>query len=144
MWALLAISASAVWGLTYVLGEQIYKKISVITSLSLATFISGFVMLAVAYATGYLKKDFITLTTDRRILGLSIAEAICLMLAELLIGFSIANKNATLAGLIEISYPLFIAIFAYLIFKESQVTFSTIIGGLLIFSGVFVIYSFNH
>ena len=111
MWVLLAISASAVWGLTYVLGEQIYKKISVITSLSLATFISGFVMLLIAHMAGYLKKDLVTLTTDNRVLGLSIAEAICLMAAELLIGFSIASKNATLAGLIEISYPIFIAIF---------------------------------
>jgi len=143
MWIIFAISASAVWGITYVLGEQIYKKISVITSLSLATFISGFVMLLVAYLAGYLKKDIVTLTTDRRILGLSIAEAVCLMIAELLIGFSITSKNATLAGLIEISYPIFIAIFAFLLFKENQINPATVVGGVIIFSGIFIIYYFN-
>ncbi len=143
MWIILAISASAVWGLTYVLSEQIYKKISVITSLSLATFISGFVMLFVAYATGNLVRDFATLSTDKRILGLSIAEATCLMIAELLIGFSIVNKNATLAGLIEISYPFFIALFAYLLFKETQFSFGTVIGGVLIFTGILIIYRLN-
>ncbi len=143
MWIIFAISASAVWGITYVLGEQIYKKISVITSLSLATLLSGFVMLIVAYLAGYLKKDIITLTTDKRILGLSIAEAVCLMIAELLIGFSITNKNATLSGLIEISYPIFIAIFAFLLFKENQINLATTVGGIIIFSGIFIIYYFN-
>lgn len=143
MWILFALGASAVWGLTYVLGEQIYEKISVITSLSLATFISGFVMLVIAWLTGFLHKDVVTLAHDRRILGLSIAEAVCLMVAELLIGFSIVEKNATLAGLIEISYPIFIALFAYLVFKENQVNTGTIVGGFIIFVGVFLVYFFN-
>jgi drug/metabolite transporter (DMT)-like permease len=98
----------------------------------------------VAWATGYLAKDFATLTSDKRILGLSIAEAICLMAAELLIGFSITSKNATLSGLIEISYPLFIAIFAYLLFNDNQMNAGTVVGGALIFSGIFVIYYLSH
>lgn len=143
MWVIFAIGASALWGITYVLGEQIYKKINVITSLSLATFFSGFVMLVVAYIAGYLKRDLVTLATDRKLLWLSIAEAACLVLAELLIGFSIVSKNATLAGLVEISYPIFIAIFALILFKESQISTATIVGGAMIFLGIFIVYYFN-
>ena len=64
-------------------------------------------------------------------------------LGNFLILSSIQSKNATLSGMIEISYPLFIAIFAYLFFKENQISLATLVGGLLIFGGVFVIYYFN-
>lgn len=143
MWIIFALSASMLWGVTYVLVEQIYKKISVITSLSIATLFSGIIMLIVAYAAGFLKKDISAILTSKSLLVLVISEAICLMVAELFIGLSITGKNATLAGLIEISYPLFIALFAYILFRENQINLATIIGGIVIFSGVFIIYYFN-
>ncbi len=72
-----------------------------------------------------------------------VAETIGLILAELFIAFSITNKNATLSGLIEISYPIFIAIFSYLLFRENQINTATIAGGILIFLGIFIIFTFN-
>ncbi len=38
----------------------------------------------------------------------------------LLIYMAIGEKNATLASLIEISYPLFVAFFAWVFFRETQ------------------------
>ncbi len=78
-----------------------------------------------------------------RLLILVLAETAVLILAELFIGFSIVSKNASLAGLIEISYPIFTALFAYVLFKESQLDTATMIGGVLIFSGVVTIYLFS-
>jgi drug/metabolite transporter (DMT)-like permease len=66
-----------------------------------------------------------------------------LLIAELCIGFSIISKNATLAGLIEISYPIFIALFSYLLFKN-KITIPTVIGGIIVFFGIFIIYYFNR
>jgi drug/metabolite transporter (DMT)-like permease len=66
-----------------------------------------------------------------------------LLIAELFIGFSITAKNATLAGLIEISYPIFIALFSFILFR-SVVNLPTMLGGMIIFVGVFVIYYFNN
>jgi drug/metabolite transporter (DMT)-like permease len=60
-----------------------------------------------------------------------------------MIALSVKAKNATLAGLIEICYPVFIAIFSFILFKESHVTSSVLVGGLLIFAGIGIIYSFN-
>jgi len=131
------------WGLTYVINEQVYRKISVITSLAITTLATGIVMLLIAYGGNFLKRDVSTITGSNRLLYLVIAETIILILAELFIGFSITAKNATLAGLIEISYPIFIAIFAYLLFKENQFSASTAVGGAFIFIGVFIIYFFN-
>ena len=143
MWIIFALSASLMWGLTYVINEQVYKKISVVTSLSITSFAMFVVMLVVACSQGLLKKDLSVISSSKNLMFLVLVETITLILAELSIGFAITNKNATLAGLIEISYPIFITLFAYFIFKENGVSLSTIIGGLLIFIGVFIIYYFN-
>ena len=143
MWIIYALGASLMWGLTYVINEQVYRKISVITSLAITTLATGFVMLLIAYGGHFLKRDFVAIAGSRRPLYLIIAETVILILAEIFIGFSITSKSATLAGLIEISYPIFIAIFAFLLFKENQLSASTAVGGALIFIGVFIIYYFN-
>jgi len=143
MWIIFALGASILWGLTYVLNEQVYKKISVITSLAITSLATFIFLLAWSYWAGLLKHDLAAIAGSKRLTYLIAAEVITLILAELCIGFSIVTKNATLAGLIEISYPIFIAIFAYLLYRENQLSSSTIIGGLLIFAGVFVIYYFN-
>ena len=143
MWIILALGASIMWGLTYVLNEQVYKKISVITSIGISALFMSIAMLVAAYAGGLLKRDLTAISSSNKLFFLVVAETIALILAELFIGFSITNKNATLAGLIEISYPIFIALFAYLIIKETQVNIGTVFGGILIFVGVAVIYFFN-
>ena len=66
-----------------------------------------------------------------------------LTMAEILIGLSIANKNAVFAGLIEISYPVFILLFAYLLFNENSLNLSILAGGTFVFIGVFIIFYFN-
>ena len=144
MWFIFAISASVMWGLTYVIDEKIYEKISVSTSLAIASLCAFVVTLAMSYFTGSLKLDLHELATSRNTLGLVMAGTTTLVIAEIFIGLSITAKNATLAGLIEISYPLFIALFAYILFRNNQLTISTIVGGILIFSGVIVIYLFNR
>ncbi len=143
MWIALALGASVFWGITYVINEQVYKKISIITSLGITSLFTAIVLLLVAYGSGLLKTDILTITGSKRLIGLILAEIIFLTLAELFIGLSITNKNAALAGLVEISYPIFIVIFAYLLFRENQISVSTVTGGVLIFIGVFIIYYFN-
>lgn len=143
MWIFFALSASLFWGMSYVLSEEIYKKISVFTTLSIMSLAVFALTLAIAYFTGNLKPDLIEIASSKRLMLYVLGGIFALLIAELFIGFSIAAENATLAGLIEISYPIFIALFSYIMFKNS-VTIPTIIGGMMIFTGVFVIYYFNH
>ena len=143
MWLLSALSASVLWGLSYVLSEQIYKKISVITTLGILTLLTSIVILIIAYLFGPLKSDFTVIYKSNKLLLLIGLELVVFILAELLIGYSITAKNATLAGLIEISYPIFIAIFAALFFKEHEFNLATFVGGSLIFAGIAVVYYFN-
>ena len=143
MWIIFALGASILWGLSYVLFEQIYKKVSVVTSLAIVCFIMMLVMLVASYFTGVLKVDLLTLGSSRKLLWLFAAGTATALFADLFIAFSITGKSATLAGLIEISYPIFIALFAYVLYRENQINLGTLVGGLLIFSGVAVVYYFN-
>ena len=48
-----------------------------------------------------------------------------------------------MASLIEITYPLFVVIFAYLLFRQLHLTSSVIIGGLMIMTGAGLIIYHN-
>lgn len=65
-------------------------------------------------------------------------------LGALLIYLTIGEKNATVASLIEMSYPLFVAFFAWLFFCEIQFNRLTVAGEVLILSGVALGYFANR
>ena len=129
MWIIFALSASVLWGLSYVLFEQIYKKISITSSFAIVCFFMFFVMFFASYFQGSIKPDLMALSSSKKLIWLVAAGALTAVMADICIALSIVTKNAALAGLIEISYPIFIVLFAYLLFKENQLTLSTFIGG---------------
>lgn len=143
MWIIFALGASLFWGISYVLGGEIYKKISLFTSLGIVSFVLCIITFLISYFNNSLETDFTTIASSKSLLWYVILGALAFVIAELFIGFSIISKNATLAGLIEISYPIFIALFSYLLFKN-KITIPTIIGGIIVFLGIFVIYYFNR
>lgn len=143
MWIIFALGASLFWGISYVFSAEIYKKISLFTSLGIASFVVCIVTLLISYFSDSLKLDLISISSSRNLLWYIIGGILALLIAELCIGFSIISKNATLAGLIEISYPIFIALFSYLLFKN-KITIPTVIGGVIVFFGIFIIYYFNR
>ena len=142
MWVLLSLGASIFWGFLYVLKEQIYGKISIFTSIMISSLFLFLVTGTVSLFSGVLKRDITSIASSRELFWYIIAGLGILLAAELLIAFSITAKNATLAGLIEISYPIFIALFSYILYK-SQVSWQTLVGGFCIFVGIFIIYYFN-
>ena len=144
IWLLLATGASMFWGITYVFNGQILKYISVPTTIAIHAFAISIIIGLIAFFTGSLKADVQTIIASRHLMWLLVAGTITFAIAELFICFSIAGKNATLAGLIEISYPLFTALFAYILFREMQLTIGVALGGVLVFLGVAVIYWFGR
>jgi drug/metabolite transporter (DMT)-like permease len=143
MWILLAVLASMFWGINYMIGEQIYKNVSVTTYLGIICLVAAVIMFILSYTVGGLKDDVIAILSSKKLELLVFFGAVTFIAAELLIGFSIQAKNATFAGLLEISYPIFIAIFSLLFLKETQISISAIIGGFFIFAGITVISVFN-
>ncbi|MGD0036635.1 MAG: EamA family transporter [Bacteroidota bacterium] len=144
MWIIYALSAAVLWGMTYTLDEQIYKYISIPTSLAFASFFAFIAMFVWSYFSGSLNQDISTIISSKKAFVFVLFGVLTFIAAELMIGFSIRSKNATLASIIEISYPLFIALFSYLLFNEQRLNLTLIIGGVLIFTGVTIIYVFNR
>jgi drug/metabolite transporter (DMT)-like permease len=143
MWFIYALSAGMLWGLAYAVDGQIYKHISVVTSLAIATLLTFVVTSVIAYYSGSLQEDLTTIASSKQTLRLVVFSAIIFLAAEVLIGVSISQKNATLAGLVEISYPFFAAAFSFLLFREQQMSVVVLAGGLLIFAGVSLVYIFG-
>ncbi|MEK7530803.1 MAG: DMT family transporter [Patescibacteria group bacterium] len=144
MWIVFALGAAATWGLTYTIDEHLFKHISVVSALAVTCLVTGIVLGAVALISGEWQRDLVTLVSSSRALWLLIGSTVAFIVGDLLISYAIQSNNATIAGLIEISYPLFIILFSYLIFREENLSLGTAIGGLFIFTGVATIYLFNR
>lgn len=138
MWIVFAVLAAILWGLNYSLAEKILYRISPITLLTIELWIGASLFTVISYFTT-LKKDLAILVTEPYIRWLTISEALVVLIASFFIVVSIQLKNATVAGIIELTYPLFTIFFTWVLFNECHVNFSVIIGGFLIFIGVLVI-----
>ena len=136
-WYVIALAAAVMWGLHYPLVGNALKKISPLSVL-LLTSIPVFLLLPFFLRT--LRADYDVLRgmewgPKLVILALSVTS----LLGTLLLYVSIEKKNATLASLIEISYPVFVVFFSYLLFRHMHVNPGVILGALLVFTGVTLI-----
>jgi len=133
-WIYYAITAAIVWGFSYAVQEKLLHKICIQSELA-ATYLIGFIAtFLIALSTGSISKDLQKI--DSGTIKLIFTISGLSLLANFCIASAIKNKNASLASIIEISYPLFTILASYLLYGEKQVNNNSIIAGLLIFSGV--------
>jgi len=137
-WIIYAILAAILWGLNYTLAEKILQSISPITLLALEMLFGGVLFFIISYFM-QLKTDLITLTTQPTLFLLTVCEIIAVLIASYFIVLSIHSKNATVAGIIELIYPLFTIMFTWLLFRENHLNLPTLIGGGFILIGVLII-----
>lgn len=138
-WYLTALAAAIVWGIHYPLVDHSLKKLSLPGLLLLTS------LPIIALAPLFLRE----LQQDLRVLTDSGATERLWMLAPMLTSLvgsvllfaAISSKNATLASLIEVSYPAFVALFAWLLFREVHLTTTALIGGGMVMAGVVLIAS---
>ena len=139
-WYLAALGAALAWGVHDPLVGFALQRISLFGVLIVSIIP---MLLLVPFFAGQLNSDIQTFR------GLPVSEQ--WMIA--VIGFTslagaafvflaIGSKNATLASLIEITYPVFVAVFSYLMFRHVHINASVIVGGLLVVSGAgLIIYN---
>jgi drug/metabolite transporter (DMT)-like permease len=143
MWILYAFIAAILWGLDYALTGKVLEKIRLPTLLSIELFCAFLAMLTLAVLTGSYKTDLPELFGSKRLVLYVLTIVVAFSVANAFIVVSIGERNATLAGLVEISYPLFIALFSWLLFGRTGLSLGANIGGVLILLGVSLIYFFN-
>ena len=144
MWFLYAILSAIIWGANYLFYEKVLSKISISTLYFIDLTVGALVFLLFALFNNSFIKDLSTIQNSKSLLLLVLATVVTSILANLFIALAIQSKNATLSTLIEISYPIFIILLAWILFRENNLTPSVLFGGTLIFSGIAIIYYFNQ
>lgn len=135
---ILAVAASILWGLTYCLDERVLASLSVFKLYFLhclcGLLVSAAIMLAQGHSPGSLVR-FDTTAASLPLVGLTLvtatAAALCILGSIQLLG---ADKSAVL----EISYPLFVALFSVLLFR-GHLQVEVVLGGVFIFIGAAII-----
>ena len=132
-WYVTALGAALVWGIHYPLIDFAMRRLSVYSVLLLSVIP---VVLVMPLFTRQLARDvgvFKELPATEQ--WLISAIGLTSTLGAVLLYLSINSKNATLASLIEITYPAFVVVFAWLIFRQMHLNANVIIGGVLILVG---------
>lgn len=140
-WYVWALAAALAWGIHYPLVDNALKKLS-LPGVLLLTALP--ILILVPFFARELAQDAHLLRASNWSQRLwLLAPALSSLAGSALLFSAIANKNATLASLIEVSYPAFVALFAWLLFRELHVTPSALLGGGLVIAGVVLIASSN-
>jgi drug/metabolite transporter (DMT)-like permease len=136
-WYVAALGAAMVWGVHYPLVDFALKRLSWVS-----VFVLTLLPLLVV-APLYHRQLAADLALLRTLDWSERAPILAIMLTSaagaVLLFLSIAGKNATLAALIEISYPVFVVLFAWLLFGEYHLTARVLLGAALVFAGVLLI-----
>lgn len=131
-----AIIAAILWGFDYAIAEKVYEKYSIYTSMFLSFSVGVLISAVIGY--NQMKADLPTFGNNVHT-WLLLLNVVITNVAMIFIALSIKESNVTLAGLIKISYPIFIIIFSYLMFRSSHLNYNTILGGVFIFIGIIII-----
>jgi len=132
-WYVAALGAAIAWGIYYPLVDMALKRISLF-SVILLSMIPVFLVLPLFLKT--VSQDIETVKTlpvseQWIIAGIGLIG----LFGEVMVYLAISGKNATLASLIEMTYPIFVVLFAYIFYREMHVTVSVFIGGLMVLIG---------
>jgi drug/metabolite transporter (DMT)-like permease len=136
-----ALLSAACWGIQYVLMESLFRRVDFAAAFSFLSLANGILVAAVLWLL-YPKQNWWRLGESWSVIGLVLLYLIFGTGAYLFNALAINQKNATLASLLEISYPLFIILFTALFFREIHLDLVGMIGAILILLGcVLVVFS---
>jgi len=145
MWIIFALSAAILWGVSYASSGRVIER-----GMAPFSFFFCYALFSAITAAGGLAftGKLGALPGEVRGLGGDLVWFVVAVLSSaagtLLIYMAIGEKNATLASLIEISYPLFVALFAWAFFRDVQINLGTLLGGAMILGGVAVVFLSNR
>lgn len=140
MWILYALIASALWGIVYVLDEKLFHYISPPQLMFILGAFGMVVWGLYLFGTGQ-GSGLQELNAGGRAAWILMALTVVVYFgASLMIYNSIKGSNASLAALVEISYPIFTCLFAWLVYREVQLTPLSMVGAAVIITGVVLVF----
>jgi drug/metabolite transporter (DMT)-like permease len=139
-----ALLSAACWGIQYVLMETIFRRVDFAAAFSFLSLANG-ILVALILWIFYPRQNWWNLGESWSVIGLVLLYLAFGTGAYLFNALAINQKNATLASLLEISYPLFIILFTALFFRQIHLDGIGLAGAALIFLGcILVIFSRAH
>lgn len=135
---LVPLFTAAIWGLSYALAGKAVEEHSFIAFY----LYEGAASILIGGIAWLFVRDPGDILSPLRMDGNSI-YFFGALLASAIAGFLtllvLKHVSPTYAAIGEVAYPLFVPVFAYLLFREKQWDTTTIIGGALIFAGLFIL-----
>ena len=132
-WYIAALGAAVTWGVYYPLVDMALKRIS-LYSIILLSMIP--VLLVLPFFLKTVSDDLETVkmlpASEQWVI---VSLGVIGLFGEVMVYLAITGKNATLTSLIEMTYPVFVVLFAYIFYRQMHVTASVFVGGLMILVG---------
>lgn len=142
-WWTFSILAAVLWGLHFNLVVKVSSVLpkDIYTPLTIFIITSVSILLLLPIIHHKVLTNLVTLWHSGNDIRVSVIVLIftAIIAANLLYIAMQLSPNATVAALLDITYPLFIAIVAWLLYRENHLDWSVLLGGALIFSGALLI-----
>jgi drug/metabolite transporter (DMT)-like permease len=140
VWFTMELAAAVCWGLSYALSENILKNhMSVPVYMLLSSLVGTFFSMLLVLATASGRQGWKELLANPTVAAGPALNACLYFVGTILVYSAIQRHNATSVGFVEITYPLFTALFAFWLFGAIQINPSIIAGSLLILAGLVII-----
>ena len=140
-WWIYALISAACWGAQYVLMETLFRKVDFAAAFSFLSLANGILVSAILWVL-YPRQNWAKLGESWPVIWMIILYLIFGTGAYLFNGLAIKEKNATMASLLEISYPLFIILITLIFLRQIHLNAAGLAGAVLILAGcVLVVFS---
>lgn len=142
-WWSFSIAAAVIWGLHFNLVVKVSSVLprDIYTPLTLFLITSVSILLVLPFIHQKVFANLVTLwhAGDEIKISMVVLVFTAIIAANLLFVAMQLSPNATVAALLDITYPVFIAIIAWLLYRENHLDWTMLAGGALIFSGAMLI-----
>jgi drug/metabolite transporter (DMT)-like permease len=135
-----AVAAAVTWGLVYAIDQKVLTKVSPLSLLFINSLLALVVTLPVLLWD--LNSVKTLLASGKQNLILIITSLLLGTAASFFIFSAIKNLDASTASIIEITYPIFVILFSFLLFKQAINIYFTL-GALLIYAGTVIVIKFG-
>lgn len=145
-WAILTLCAALCWGLAYAfLGKILHSGISSAFALVIIGICTLSTYAAVLVKGGTFHAGVQILQQNKTIFFSILIVAACLISGQFLVYKAISLKDAPHVAILEICYPVFTCLFTWLLFRNLELSWHIVVGGILIFSGAsLVLFKTSH
>jgi drug/metabolite transporter (DMT)-like permease len=133
-WWSYAIFSAACWGMQYLLLETLFGRVEFAAAFSFLSLANGLMVAGVMFVISP-KQNWSQLWQNWPVAGLVLLYLVFGTGAYVFNAYAIHQKNATMASLLEIAYPVFIILFTAIFLRKVHLNLIGFGGALLIVGG---------